>query len=195
MWCSRKHISQSWLTVSKNDRTSASRMWFTLVLTIPTQRASGASCGPRPGRNQQLKPRKSSSSIAFSISTTARWTILSSTDAIAGGRCRPSTFGMNRRRAGWARYDPRWTRSCRSRSRGSRSASSSRHVTPSTPAAAPCIIGFGPSPSRGGPDGLWPDERSPGSRTRSFSCRPGSLTTPGRGEARESAPACCLPPP
>ena len=53
--------SQSWLTWSKNDRMSASSMWFTFVLEIPTQSASSASCWPRPGRNPYEKPRKSSS--------------------------------------------------------------------------------------------------------------------------------------
>src|SRR5262249_21756838 len=38
--CSAKRMSQSWLTVSKNDRMSASNMKFTFVLVIPTTSAS-----------------------------------------------------------------------------------------------------------------------------------------------------------
>ena len=41
--CSTKRISQSWLTVSKNDWISASSMKFTFLLLIPTQSASSAS--------------------------------------------------------------------------------------------------------------------------------------------------------
>ena len=32
--------------------------------------------------------------VTFNTSTTARWTILSSSDAIPSGRSRPSAFGM-----------------------------------------------------------------------------------------------------
>jgi hypothetical protein len=39
------------------------------------------------------------------------------------GRCRPSAFGMYRRRDGRALYAPLWTRSCRSSRLRSRSAS------------------------------------------------------------------------
>src|SRR6516165_5131666 len=53
--------------------------------------------------------------------TVAPWTILSSRAAIASGRCLPSAFGMYVRREGRGRYAPRWTRPCRSSSRGSRS--------------------------------------------------------------------------
>ena len=59
--CSTKRTSHSWLTVSKNDRMSASSIQFTFRLVIPTTRASSASCGPRPGRNPYENPRKSSS--------------------------------------------------------------------------------------------------------------------------------------
>ena len=44
--------------------------------------------------------------MAFSTSTTARWTILSSSAAIPSGRCRPSAFGMYTLRDGLARYAP-----------------------------------------------------------------------------------------
>src|SRR4051812_33039784 len=54
-------ISHSWLTASKNDRMSASKMWLTLVRVIPTASASSASCAPRPGRKPYENPRKSSS--------------------------------------------------------------------------------------------------------------------------------------
>src|SRR6267154_377470 len=56
--CSTNLISHSWLTVSKNDWMSASNMKFTFLLVIPTQRASSASCAPRPGRNPYENPRK-----------------------------------------------------------------------------------------------------------------------------------------
>ena len=52
--------------------------------------------------------------MALSTSTTARWTILSSSAAMPSGRCRPSAFGMYTLRDGFARYAPRWTRACRS---------------------------------------------------------------------------------
>src|SRR3979411_2492552 len=67
---------------------SASRMKLTFLLWIPTQSASSASCVLRPGRNPYEMPRNSSSWIAFSSATTARWTILSSR-AAAGGRGLP----------------------------------------------------------------------------------------------------------
>src|SRR3981081_3161802 len=88
--CSRKRISHCWLISSKNDRMSASRMKLTLLLCIPTQSASSASCAPRPGRNPYENPRKSSSWIAFSSATTARWTILSSRAATPSGPGRAS---------------------------------------------------------------------------------------------------------
>src|SRR5436309_2476408 len=47
--CSTKRISQSWLTVSKNERRSASMMKLTLRRSIPTTNAAIASCAPRPG--------------------------------------------------------------------------------------------------------------------------------------------------
>ena len=121
--CSRKRTSHAWLTASKNDRMSQSKMWFTLVPVIPTTSASSASCWPRPGRNPYENPRKSSSWIAFSTAAVAFWTILSSKAATAKGRSRPSGFGMYRRRAGRARYAPRWTRACSASIRRSRSAS------------------------------------------------------------------------
>src|ERR1019366_2111209 len=74
--------------------------------------------------------------MALSTSTTARWTILSSSEAIPSGRCRPSAFGMYILREGLARYAPRRSRSCRSRRFSSRSTPYCSHVTPSTPAAA-----------------------------------------------------------
>ena len=74
--------------------------------------------------------------MALSTSTTARWTILSSSEAIPSGRCRPSAFGMYTLREGFARYAPRRSRSCRSRRFSSRSTPYCSHVTPSTPAAA-----------------------------------------------------------
>src|ERR1700686_1041435 len=49
--CSTNLMSHSWLTVSKNERMSASSIQFTFVLVIPTKSASIASCVPRPGRN------------------------------------------------------------------------------------------------------------------------------------------------
>src|SRR6516165_9447320 len=45
-------------------------------------------------------------------------------DQPLSGRCLPSAFGMYVRREGRGRYAPRWTRPCRSSSRGSRSTSS-----------------------------------------------------------------------
>src|SRR5262245_51662188 len=51
--------------------------------------------------------------MAFSTSTTALWTILSSIVAIPSGRCRPSAFGMNTRLDGFARYAPRCSLSCK----------------------------------------------------------------------------------
>src|SRR5712671_6380618 len=92
---------------------SASRMKLTFLLWIPTQSASSASCVLRPGRNPYEMPRNSSSWIAFSSATTARWTILSSRAATASGRCRPSGLGMYTRRLGRARYAPLWTRLCK----------------------------------------------------------------------------------
>ena len=53
-------MSHSWLTVSKNERMSASSIQFTFVLVIPTKSASIATCVPRPGRNPYENPRKSS---------------------------------------------------------------------------------------------------------------------------------------
>jgi hypothetical protein len=41
--------------------------------------------------------------MAFSTSTTARWTILSSSAAMPSGRCRPSGLGMYCRLDGFAR--------------------------------------------------------------------------------------------
>src|ERR1700720_3875824 len=45
--CSTNRMSHSWLTVSKNDRMSASSIQLTLLLWIPTQSASSPSCVPR----------------------------------------------------------------------------------------------------------------------------------------------------
>ena len=47
--CSTNRISQSWLTVSKKLRISASRIQFTRVRVIATANASSASCWLRPG--------------------------------------------------------------------------------------------------------------------------------------------------
>src|SRR6267142_1738167 len=58
--CSTNLMSHSWLTVSKNERMSASSIQFTFVLVIPTKSASIASCVPRPDRNPYENPRKSS---------------------------------------------------------------------------------------------------------------------------------------
>src|SRR5215212_4908468 len=63
--CSTKRTSQSWQTVSKKDRMSASRMKFTLRLVMPTARASSASCGPRPGR--ACPPGRRSPAAAASV--------------------------------------------------------------------------------------------------------------------------------
>ncbi len=52
------------------------------------------------------------------------------------GRSRPSAFGMYTLREGFARKRPEWIRACRSRRFPSRSCPYSRHVIPSTPAAA-----------------------------------------------------------
>ncbi|CAA9276234.1 MAG: hypothetical protein AVDCRST_MAG04-3373 [uncultured Acetobacteraceae bacterium] len=74
--------------------------------------------------------------MAFSTSTSARWTTLSSSAAMPSGRCRPSGFGMYCRRDGLARYPPRITRRCRSPMSASSDAAYSSHVTPSMPGAA-----------------------------------------------------------
>src|SRR2546427_4349365 len=58
--------------------------------------------------------------MALSTSTTARWTILSSSAGTPSGRGRPSAFGMYALRTGFARYALRWSRlerSCRFASR------------------------------------------------------------------------------
>src|SRR6478672_3344776 len=67
--------------------------------------------------------------MVSSTATVALWTILSSRAATASRRCRPSAFGMYRRRDGSARYAPRWTRACRSTSLSSRSAWPAAFVT------------------------------------------------------------------
>jgi putative ABC transport system substrate-binding protein len=54
------------------------------------QRIVRAAPRPEPVRDAE----ESSSYIAFSSATTARWTILSSRAATASGRCRPSGLGM-----------------------------------------------------------------------------------------------------
>ena len=63
--CRRKRTSQDWLTASKNDRMSASKIQFTLVPEIPTISASSASCWPRPvgirTRTRGSLPRRSRS--------------------------------------------------------------------------------------------------------------------------------------
>ena len=56
--------------------------------------------------------------------------------AMPSGRSRPSAFGINTRRTGFARYFPDCTRPCRSGRFSLRSCSYSRHVTPSAPGAA-----------------------------------------------------------
>jgi hypothetical protein len=53
--------ARPWLTDSKYDRMSASRIKFTFLVVIPTTRASSASCCPRFGRNPYENPRKPSS--------------------------------------------------------------------------------------------------------------------------------------
>ena len=47
--------------------------------------------------------------MAFSTSTVARWTILSSSAVTPSGLCRPSAFGMYTLRTGFARYAPRFS--------------------------------------------------------------------------------------
>src|SRR5216684_2529113 len=47
--------------------------------------------------------------MAFSTSTAARWTILSSSAVTPSGLCRPSAFGINTLRTGFARYAPRFS--------------------------------------------------------------------------------------
>src|SRR5271155_3098421 len=81
----------------------------------------GFSYGFRPGRGPH--DALDALSTAIKIRKVNPWTILSSRAAIASGRCFPSAFGMYVRRDGCGWYAPRWTRSCRSLSRGSRSAS------------------------------------------------------------------------
>src|SRR6266404_4054873 len=52
--------------------------------------------------------------MAFSTSTAARWTILSSSAGTPSGLCRPSALGINTLRTGFARYAPRFSLSARS---------------------------------------------------------------------------------
>src|SRR6202011_4190197 len=73
---------------------------------------SSASCWLRFARTPYENPRKSSSWIALSTAATALWTILSSSAATASGRLLPSSFGLQLRRDGSARYVPAWTRAC-----------------------------------------------------------------------------------
>src|SRR6266403_1458675 len=74
--------------------------------------------------------------MAFSTSTAARWTILSSSAGTPSGLCRPSAFGIYTLRTGFARYAPRFSLSERSWRFLSSSSPSCRHVSPSTPGAA-----------------------------------------------------------
>src|SRR6266550_2747582 len=50
--------------------------------------------------------------MAFSTSTAARWTILSSSAVTPSGLCRPSALGIYTLRTGFARYAPRFSLSC-----------------------------------------------------------------------------------
>ena len=77
--------------------------------------------------------------MAFSTSTSARWTTLSSSAATPSGRCRPSALGMYALREGFARYAPRCSRPCSSRRLTSSSPRYCCQLTPSTPAAA-CLL-------------------------------------------------------
>src|SRR5580658_6207365 len=57
--CSTNRISHSWLTISKNDRMSASSIQFTFVLPMPTTRASSVSCWlrePAPAKAGGAEP-------------------------------------------------------------------------------------------------------------------------------------------
>jgi hypothetical protein len=92
-----------------------------------------------------LKP---ASQTAPSTSATARWTILSSSDAMPSGRSRPSAFGMQARRDGTARNFPGCTRACRASRFSCRSRSYSRQVTPSAPGAASFFRASNASDSR-----------------------------------------------
>ena len=56
--CSTKRISHSWLTVSKNDRMSASSIQFTFLRSIPTTSASSASCWSAPGPEPVREPEE-----------------------------------------------------------------------------------------------------------------------------------------
>src|ERR1700757_3479308 len=55
---STNSTSFSWLMLSKKPRMSASKIQFTLFITIPAVRASSASCAPRPGRKTIREPEK-----------------------------------------------------------------------------------------------------------------------------------------
>ena len=110
--------------------------------------------------------------MAFSTSTVARWTILSSSTGTPSGRCRPSAFGMYARRTGFARYAPRCSRSERSwrfaLQRLLRSAATSRHRRPERR----------PSSARGTPSASVVDV---------------AHVVQQRGEPHLPIPSCCLP--
>ena len=66
--------------------------------------------GRGPAGTRRRSPGSPPRNTALSTSTTARWTILSSSDATPSGRIRPSGFGISTRRTGLARYFPDCTR-------------------------------------------------------------------------------------
>ena len=123
---------------------------------------------------------KPASNTAFSTSASARWTILSSSDATPSGRSRPSGLGMCTRRTGLARYFPDCTRTCRSRRFACRSCAYSCQLTPSAPGAASFFRSSNAIISRGRL--TWCSSavnRASLSRTATSRTRPSPLDTPG----------------
>ena len=99
---------------------SASSTW--LPPRAPCTRSVSSACvALRFGRNPYDEARKSASKMGSSTSVAAICATRSRTVGMPSGRCRPSAFGMYRRRTGCGRYVP---------ARSAAPSSSSRRSTP-----------------------------------------------------------------